>query len=187
MSVTKQQVLDALAKLLSPRGTPLTQSGALSDIVVNDGKVFFSINVAASEARAWEEVRVQADRTVKALPGVASAMIALTAERAPGGPSSPSSTPQQRRGVAPASAHRHPQHAHGAAPASPMSKQAAIPGVEAIIAVASGKSAVSGPAPRGCILPGQKALATPWANSASVGCGPGARRSIAMASPALRI
>ena len=142
VSVTKQQVLDALAKIPSPRGVPLPQSGALSDIVVNDGKVFFSINVAASEARAWEEVRARADQTVRALPGVASAMIALTAERAPGGPPSPSSTPEQRRGVAPASAHRHPQHAHGAPRASPMSKQAAIPGVGSIIAVASGKGGV---------------------------------------------
>lgn len=142
VSVTKQQVLDSLAKIPSPRGVPLPQSGALSDIVVNDGKVFFSINVAASEARAWEEVRARADQTVRALPGVASAMIALTAERAPGGLPSPSSTPEQRRGVAPASAHRHPQHAHGAPQASPMSKQAAIPGVGSIIAVASGKGGV---------------------------------------------
>lgn len=142
VSVTKQQVLDALAKVPSPRGVPLAQSGALSDIVVNDGKVFFSINVAAHEARAWEEVRAGADKMVRALPGVVSAMIALTAERTPGAGPSPSSKPAQRAGVAPASAHRHPQHAPGASQASPMSKQAAIPGVGAIIAVASGKGGV---------------------------------------------
>ncbi|MEA2921132.1 MAG: ATP-binding protein involved in chromosome partitioning, partial [Bradyrhizobium sp.] len=48
MSVTQQQVLDALAKVMSPRGTPLTEANALSAITVNDGKVFFSINVDAA-------------------------------------------------------------------------------------------------------------------------------------------
>lgn len=142
VSVTKQQVLDALAQVPSPRGVPLARSGALSEIVVNDGKVFFSINVAANDARAWESVRAQADQRVRALPGVVSAMIALTAERAPGGPLTPASTPAQRAGIAPVSAHRHPQHASGAPQGSPMAKQAAIPGVGAIIAVASGKGGV---------------------------------------------
>ena len=41
--------------------------------------------------------------------------------------------------------------------------------------------------PRRCMRPGQNAFATPRAIASSVGCEPGARRSIAMASPALRI
>ena len=61
MSVTKQQVLDGLAKVASPRGVPLTNANVLSEIAVNDGKVFFSINVDATEARAWEGVRAQAE------------------------------------------------------------------------------------------------------------------------------
>ena len=54
MSVTQQQVLDCLAKMKSPRGVALTHANVLSAITVNDGKVFFSINVDAAEARAWE-------------------------------------------------------------------------------------------------------------------------------------
>lgn len=50
MSVTQQQVLDALAKVASPRGVGLTNAGVLSPITANDGKVFFSINVEATEA-----------------------------------------------------------------------------------------------------------------------------------------
>ena len=40
MSVTQQQVLDALAKVASPRGTTLTNANVLSAISVTDGKVF---------------------------------------------------------------------------------------------------------------------------------------------------
>ena len=146
MSVTQQQVLDSLRQVASPRGVPLTNANVLSAISVTDGKVFFSINVDAAEARAWESVRAQAEAAVRAIPGVTAAMIALTAERKPGSPNPgpPSAAPAPHRhahahspGVQPVSAHRPPQGA-----ASPMSKQAEIPGVAAVIAVASGKGGV---------------------------------------------
>ena len=137
MSITQQQVLDALAKVASPRGVALTNAGVLSPIAANDGKVFFSINVEASEARAWESVRAQAEAAVRAIPGVTMAMIALTAERKPGAAAPQSAPHRHAHGVAPASAHRPPQ-----SPVSPMSKQAEIPGVAAVIAVASGKGGV---------------------------------------------
>jgi ATP-binding protein involved in chromosome partitioning len=57
VSVTQQQVQDALAKVASPRGVALTNANVLSAITVADGKVFFSINVDAAEARAWERRR----------------------------------------------------------------------------------------------------------------------------------
>lgn len=139
MSVTKQQVLDSLAKIPTPRGVPLAVAKVLSDITANDGKVFFSINVDASEARAWEEIRARAEAAVRGISGVTSVMVALTAER--------------KAGAAPAPQHNHSHgHSHGvkpvashqpAAPAdSPMGKQAAIPGITSIIAVASGKGGV---------------------------------------------
>jgi ATP-binding protein involved in chromosome partitioning len=137
LSVTQQQVLDALSKVRSPRGVALTEAGALSAITVNDGKVFFSINVDANEARAWEDVRAQAEAAVRAIPGITSAMIALTAERKPG--NAPPPPPRAPGGVRPASAHRPPPQPPGG---SPMSKQAEIPGVAAVIAVASGKGGV---------------------------------------------
>jgi ATP-binding protein involved in chromosome partitioning len=149
VSVTQQQVLDALAKVASPRGVALTNANVLSAITAADGKVFFSINVDAAEARAWESVRAQAEAAVRAIPGVSVAMIALTAERKPGAaaspspgaaasPSPPSPAPHRHaHGVQPVSAHKPPQ-----SPASPMSKQSEIPGVAAVIAVASGKGGV---------------------------------------------
>jgi len=66
VSVTQQQVIDALAKVASPRGVALTNANVLSAITVTDGKVFFSINVDAAEARAWESVRGQAEAAVRA-------------------------------------------------------------------------------------------------------------------------
>src|SRR5437868_12391897 len=118
---------------MSPRGVALTEADVLSAITVNDGKVFFSINVDAAEARAWESVRAQAEAAVRAVPGVSVAMIALTAERKAGAAPPPPPPPHRHaHGVQPVSAHKPPQ-----SPASPMSKQSEIPGVAAVIAVAS--------------------------------------------------
>jgi ATP-binding protein involved in chromosome partitioning len=145
LSVTQQQVLDALGKVMSPRGVALPHANVLSAITVTDGKVFFSINVDAAEARAWENVRAQAEGAVRAISGVSVAMIALTAERKPGS-ATPPPVPQPHRhapahshggGVQPAASHRPPQGGQ-----NPMSKQAEIPGIAAIIAVASGKGGV---------------------------------------------
>ena len=141
MSVTQQQVLDGLAKVMSPRGVALTNANVLSAISVSDGKVFFSINVDAAEARAWESIRAQAEAAVRAIPGVTTAMVALTAERkagaAPPPPAPHSHSHGHGHGVQPVAAHRPPQ-----SPGSPMAKQAEIPGISAVIAVASGKGGV---------------------------------------------
>jgi ATP-binding protein involved in chromosome partitioning len=138
LGVTQQQVLEALAKVASPRGVALTNANVLSPVTVTDGKVFFSINVDASEARAWESVRAQAEAAVRAIPGVTVAMIALTAERKPGATPPPPPPPQRPvPGVQPVASHRPPH-----SPASPMAKQAEIPGIAAVIAVASGKGGV---------------------------------------------
>jgi len=133
--VTQQQVLDALAGVRSPRGVALTNANVLSPVTVTDGKVFLSISVDANEARAWETVRAQAESVVRALPGVTGAMVALTAERKAG---SAPSRPRPAAGVPPAAAHRPPQSPAG----SPMARQAEIPGIAAVIAVASGKGGV---------------------------------------------
>src|SRR5579871_2225418 len=144
VSVTKEQVLQGLARVMSPRNIPLVDAGVLSDVVVNDGKVMLSINVDAAEVRDWEKVRAQADAAVRAVPGVSSALVALTAERKAGSPApaparpaaaAPRGAPQ---GVPNVASHRPAAAPHG----SPMSRQAPIPGIDAIIAVASGKGGV---------------------------------------------
>ncbi|SEM64354.1 Mrp/NBP35 family ATP-binding protein [Bradyrhizobium sp. OK095] len=140
MSVTQQQVLDSLARIKSPRGVALTNANVLSAISAADGKVFFSINVDAAEARAWESVRAEAEAAVRAMPGVTTVMVALTAERKAG--AAPPPPPQPSRGspgVQPVHAHKPPPQ--GGAQ-SPMARQSEIPGVAAVIAVASGKGGV---------------------------------------------
>jgi len=123
MAVTKDDVLRKLAGVKAPNGEPLPATGTLSDVVVSDGKVFFSISVDASVVADWEGVRKAAEAAVRGLPGVASAMVALTAERAGGAGK-----------AAPAAAAPGPQRpgGHHVAPKS----------VDAIIAVASGKGGV---------------------------------------------
>ena len=134
MAVTKEQVLAALGQVAAPNGGSLTEARVLSDIVVSDGKVFFSISVGAADVKAWEPVRKRAEDAVKAVSGVASALVALTAERT-GGSAAP-------RPAAAAAPQRPAPHAH-AHPAHPADKtQPGIPGVEAVIAVASGKGGV---------------------------------------------
>jgi len=137
VGVTQQQVVESLAKVASPRGVALTDAGVLSAISVTEGRVFFSINVDAAEARTWESVRAQAEAAVRAIPGVSAAMVALTAERKPGAQPAAAAPHRHSHGVQPVSAHRPPQGA-----ASPMSRQSEIPGVAAVIAVASGKGGV---------------------------------------------
>jgi len=136
MAVTKEQVLTALSKVLAPDRTPLPVTRTLSDIVVADGKVFFSMTVDAVAVKSWEPVRKAAEEAVRAIPGVQSALVALTAERAAGdaarGPQ-PSHVAQNRAAAA------RPAHTH----AHPADKvQPGIPGVDAVIAVASGKGGV---------------------------------------------
>lgn len=139
MAIDKDQVLAALRSVASPRGVSLADAKVLSDITASDGKVFFSINVDANEARAWEEVRARAEAAVRAIPGVTTALVALTAERRPGSaPPAQQHSHQHSHGVKPVAQHR-PQ---GAPADSPMNKQAAIPGIDSIIAVASGKGGV---------------------------------------------
>jgi ATP-binding protein involved in chromosome partitioning len=130
MANMKDDVLAALAKVPSPDGQPLTQTEALSEIVATDGKVFFSITASAAAVKQWESVRERAEAAVRAVPGVKSVMVALTAERAGGGAAPRPQTPPQKpaQGAGP----------QGGAPRAP----SGIPGVESIIAVASGKGGV---------------------------------------------
>jgi ATP-binding protein involved in chromosome partitioning len=144
MAALKDEVLAALAAVPSPDGTSLTATGKLSDILVTDGKVFFSLTVDAAHVKQWESVRERAQAAVRALPGVESVMIALTAERAGGGAvaggARGGTTAPPRRPTAAAAGGRPGEgapHAHG-----PAHGPAGIPGVAAIIAVASGKGGV---------------------------------------------
>ena len=123
--LTKEQIFERLAAVEAPDGRKVTETGAVSDIVISDGKVFFSISVDAAAVKAWEPVRKQVEEAVRSVPGVVSAMIALTAERS-GGKAAPAPAAKPAHG-----------HAHGQ-----QQGPAGVPGVKSIIAVASGKGGV---------------------------------------------
>jgi ATP-binding protein involved in chromosome partitioning len=129
MAPTKEQVLDSLARVASPDGTPLTRAGVLSEVVAGDGKVFFSLTVDAAEVQRWEPVRKRAEEAVRAVEGVQSVLVALTAER--------------KAGAAVAAAPPRPAPAAPLRPGARAGEAAVgVPGVESIIAVASGKGGV---------------------------------------------
>jgi ATP-binding protein involved in chromosome partitioning len=123
--VTREDVISALNALKGPDGsTSLTSSGVLSDIVIHQGKVYFSIAVDPSRAAAFEPMRKAAEDTVKAMPGVAGALVTLTAERPKGSAPAPTTGPT----LGPR--------------AQAATTQSGPPGVKHIIAVASGKGGV---------------------------------------------
>jgi ATP-binding protein involved in chromosome partitioning len=132
MAATKDQVLQALAGVKGPDGKALPASGKLSEVVVSDGKVFFSITVEASAVQAWEGVRKAAEAAVRAVPGVTSALVALTGERAAGSAPAQPARPAAAQGQG---------HGHSHAPRGERPVQGP-PGVAAIVAVASGKGGV---------------------------------------------
>jgi ATP-binding protein involved in chromosome partitioning len=128
-SPTKDDIREALKRVKGPDlSGDIVSLGLVSDIVVSDGKVIFSISVPAERAREFEPLRQAAEAAVRAVPGVTQAMVALTAERRAGA----GATAPQRPAPTP-----HAPHAHGQA-----APKAGVPGVGAIIAVASGKGGV---------------------------------------------
>jgi ATP-binding protein involved in chromosome partitioning len=115
--ISEEEVLKALQPVNGPDGkTPLPQSGAIAGLQVTDGKVYLSIAVEPSRAAAMEGMRAAADKAIRSLPGVANAIVSLTAEKGSGRPT-PRPPPQAPRTLA-------------------------IPGVARIVAVASGKGGV---------------------------------------------
>jgi ATP-binding protein involved in chromosome partitioning len=125
--LTKEEIIAALASVAGPDGkTPLPESAALSDIMISDGRVVFSITGDPAQSAALEGMRLAAERAVKSLEGVSTVLVTLTAERpAQAGPASarPSGQPARVR-------------------AGPAQSRTPIVGVERVIAVASGKGGV---------------------------------------------
>ncbi|MBA3520243.1 MAG: iron-sulfur cluster assembly protein, partial [Rhizobiales bacterium] len=77
MAATKEQVYEALKRVTAPGlDGDLVSLGMVSDIIVSDGKVIFSITVPAERARELEPVRKLAEDAVRAVPGVSQVMAA---------------------------------------------------------------------------------------------------------------
>ncbi len=96
-SPTKDQILAALRGVKSPDLTDnIVSLGLVSEVVIQNGRVYFAISVDPAGAGEVEELRKAAATVVEGLPGVESATVALTADREPG-----SARPTPVRGAAP--------------------------------------------------------------------------------------
>ncbi|KAA3502983.1 iron-sulfur cluster carrier protein ApbC [Rhizobium rhizogenes] len=127
--VSKNQVEKALEAVIYPgSGKSIVALGMVSEIFIADAKAYFSITVPSDKAAEMEPLRLAAEKAAKGVPGIVGAVVALTADRKPGQPQQP----------APA----RPAAATGRPAAQPGSSKVGVPGVGAIIAVASGKGGV---------------------------------------------
>jgi ATP-binding protein involved in chromosome partitioning len=119
------QILDALKKIFDPdRRQDIVALGMVQGLVVKDGHVAFSLEVDAKRGGAMEPVRKAAEKAAEAVPGVLSVSAVLTAQKA-----AQQASPRQS-GTGPAGG-----------PNAPGGKEL-VPGVRAIVAVASGKGGV---------------------------------------------
>ncbi len=141
--ISKEQVLERLAKVRGPDlESDIVSMGMVSGVMIDDGKVIFSINVPAEKAQELEPLRVAAEQSVMKLDGVAKVLAVLTGERKAGAaPVRPAPSPQQAASVPP------PMQNRAGAGSQPPSQSAqsgkiGVPGIKSIIAVASGKGGV---------------------------------------------
>ncbi|MBB4237609.1 Mrp/NBP35 family ATP-binding protein [Rhizobium esperanzae] len=149
--VTKEQVLETLKTVRGPDlERDIVELGMVSDVFISDGKVYFSITVPADRAKELEPMRLAAERVVKAMPGVKGALVALTADKkaAAAAPAArPVANPPHGHAGHDHAAHDHGAHGHGAHAHAPQQQpprtgRIGVPGIGAIIAVASGKGGV---------------------------------------------
>ncbi|TBF50781.1 Mrp/NBP35 family ATP-binding protein [Rhizobium leguminosarum] len=136
--VTKEQVLETLKTVRGPDlEHDIVELGMVSDVFISDGKVYFSITVPADRAKELEPMRLAAERVIKEMPGVKGALVTLTADKkaAAAAPAARPNPPHGHPG------HDHAGHAH-APQQPPRAGKIGVPGIGAIIAVASGKGGV---------------------------------------------
>lgn len=116
---TRDTVLEALKNIKTPAGSDIVSAGMVKALTVDAGVVRFVLEVSGAQANALEPVRAAAQEAVEALDGVTSVSVIMTAH------STPTAPPDLKPG-------------RKAEPEGPQK----IPGVDKIIAIASGKGGV---------------------------------------------
>lgn len=114
------------------RETLAAVNGAMSlldGVAVKDGHIQVALAIDPTKAEQAEPVRKAAEVALRVLPGVLSATVVLTATSEPGSKPAPKQAPAA------------PAPKAGGQPQSPMNPED-IPGVKAVVAVASGKGGV---------------------------------------------
>jgi ATP-binding protein involved in chromosome partitioning len=120
MAVTRDEVLAVLKRIADPQSEQdIMAAGLVRALSVDEGNVRFVFEVTAASAPVMEPVRAQAEADLKALPGIGKVSALMTAHSSPAAP--PDLKPHRK-----------------AEPAGPEK----IPGIDHIIAIASGKGGV---------------------------------------------
>ncbi len=126
----EQAVRQALQRIPAPGGDrDLVGAGLVESVVVRDGLVQVAIRADRAGAAGLEPARGEAERAVRALPGVLNATVVLTAHR--------QAAPAPDPAPAPAGGGHRPLGLGGAEPPAKLLAE-----VRAVIAVASGKGGV---------------------------------------------
>lgn len=121
-TITQEQILSALSAVRDPlTNKNVVELNLISGVIIKNGNIGFSIEIEASKAEEMETVRIRCEEVVRNLPGVLSCTAVLTAERqATEQPKANTVTAEKTRQV----------------------KPPALPNVNAILAIASGKGGV---------------------------------------------
>lgn len=152
MSDLKTAVVERLRHVKGPdlEGN-IVDLGLVSDVLIKDGRVYFSITVPAARAEELEPLRGAAEKVVREIDGVTGVVAVLTAEAAPGA-AQPARAQASNGG---GNGREHPRvkearqraaagdgRGAAAAPQGAVRQTQGVPGVKHIIAVASGKGGV---------------------------------------------
>lgn len=120
-SLSREVVLDTLKTILDPvSGQDLVAAGLVRGLTVDDGTIRFVMEVNHGAAKDMEPVRATAEAKLKELPGADTVSVIMTAQK----PAKPAPELNLNRGSSEA---KGPEK---------------IPGIDRIIAVASGKGGV---------------------------------------------
>ncbi len=120
MTLAREDVLSALKTLTDPvSGTSVVDAGLVKALTVQDGNVRFVLEVSGNHAAAYGKLKDEVEAKIKALAGVVQLSVVMTAHSAPAAP------PDLKLNK----------------PSEPKGPQK-IPGINHIIAVASGKGGV---------------------------------------------
>ncbi len=132
-AIDKAQILEALKRVKGPDlSSNIVDLGLVSEIVVHNAKVYFSIKVDPARAEELEPLRQASEQAVKELGGVDEVAATLTADREQGEPGGNGSGAAPPRQSPPMGAPSRGDSVH----------MGLVPGVKKIVAVASGKGGV---------------------------------------------
>lgn len=93
-------VLKALESVAGPDGKSIVAAGLVSGVNVSGAKAFVSLTGDPARAKELEVLRVAVEGAVKTVPGIESAIVTLTAERASAPAAPPPGQAPQRKTIA---------------------------------------------------------------------------------------